>query len=71
MSAAIPLDRDAILEAQIDAAYELMVSAKTDEGSKEAFHVMARLIAQRSPQRIQKMELERRLMLKLTREAKS
>lgn len=66
---AIPLDRDAILEAEIDAAYESMIHAKTDEGSKAHFHVMVRLIARRSPTQIQRMELARRLMLKQAREA--
>lgn len=66
---AIPLDRDAILEAEIDAAYERMVKAPTDAGSLEAFHDMARLIYRRSPQQIQKMELTRRLLIKAAREA--
>jgi hypothetical protein len=70
VSAAIPLDRDALLEAEIDAAYESMIHAKTDEESKAHFHDMARLIARRSPMQIQKMELTRRLLIKQAREAR-
>lgn len=58
------IDRDAELEAEIDAAYERMVTAKTDEGSKEAFHDMARLIGRRSQSQILKMELAKRLARK-------
>lgn len=52
---------DAKLEAQIDAAYERMVKAPTDEESKEQFSVVNRLIRQRSPTQLLKLELERRI----------
>jgi hypothetical protein len=62
-------ERDVALEVEIDAAYNQMVDpAKTDEESRAHFHEMCRLIARRSPQRIQKMELDRRIALKRARE---
>lgn len=54
-------DRDAALEMEIDAAYERMIKAPTDHGSREAFTEMAVLIRRRSPAQVLRMELERRL----------
>jgi hypothetical protein len=51
---------DAKLEAQIDAAYQKMITAPTDEGSLEMFSVINRLIGQRSPTQLLKLEMERR-----------
>lgn len=56
-----PIDRDAALEAQIDAAYDAMVTAKTDEESKAHFRDMAVLIGRRSQHQILKMELDKRI----------
>lgn len=58
---------DADLESEIDAAYERMIHAPTDEESKSAFHEMCLLIARRSPHQIQKMELDRRLVIRQAR----
>lgn len=52
---------DNALEAQIDAAYEFMASAKTDEASREYLSEMSRLILQRSQSQQLKLELERRM----------
>lgn len=54
------LTADAALEARIDAAYDLMIKAPTDEESKEQFSVVNRLIRQRSPTQLLKLEMERR-----------
>lgn len=54
------LKADVALEAQIDAAYDLMIKAPTDEESKEQFGVVNRLIRQRSPTQLLKLEMERR-----------
>jgi hypothetical protein len=61
------LMRDAALEAQIDAAYEIMVKAPTDEESREHFSVVNRLLLQRSPTQLLKLELERRMRRKVKR----
>lgn len=63
------LKRDADLERQIDAAYELMVKAKTDEESKDHWRVMVGLIGRRSQSQILRMELAKRLARKQAREA--
>lgn len=52
---------DNALEAQIDAAYEFMASAKTDESSREYLSEMSRLILRRSQSQQLKLELERRM----------
>ncbi len=59
--------RDAALEAEIDATYELMITATTDEASKAYWRDMVSLIYKRSPVQIQKMEFERRLAIKRAR----
>ena len=62
MNAAIDpgIAADAELEARIDAAYERMVRAPTDEESREYFKEVNLLIRQRSPTQLLKLELERR-----------
>jgi hypothetical protein len=61
------LSADAALEASIDAAYEAMVRAPTDEASREWFGIINRLILQRSPVQLLKLELERRMRAKAKR----
>ncbi|MDP9090169.1 MAG: hypothetical protein M3O26_15665 [Pseudomonadota bacterium] len=56
--------RDEQLEREIDAAYERMLAASAETESREHFLEMARLIYRRSPQQVQKMEVERRLEIK-------
>jgi hypothetical protein len=62
--------RDADLEREIDAVYERMVSASTEDESKALFAQMAQLIHRRSPHQVQKMELERRLSIRQARAAR-
>lgn len=52
-------DPNVLLEAQIDAAYLACATARDPEARREAFHRMRALIAQRSPERVAEMELER------------
>lgn len=52
---------DSALESLIDAAFDLMLKAQTPEAARQHFEQMRRLIAQRSPQRLFAMEVERRL----------
>jgi hypothetical protein len=52
---------DSALESLIDAAFDLMLKAETPEAARQYFAQMGRLIAQRSPERIFTMEVERRL----------
>lgn len=55
------LDRDAKLEARIDAAFQLMKrKGSTDEESRDAFDEFYRLVLARSPTAQVKFELERR-----------
>ena len=63
----VALDADAALEAQIDAAYEAMVRAPTDEQSREWFSIVNSLISRRSPSQLLKLELERRMRAKVKR----
>lgn len=68
MNAVTQPDRDAELEIEIDAAYDAMIAAKTDEESTAYFKTMARLIARRSPYQIQKMEIARRIAMRAARQ---
>lgn len=61
------LTADAALEARIDAAYERMVKAPTDEESLDLFSEVNRLILQRSPSQLLKMEMERRQRARVKR----
>lgn len=54
------LQADAALEARIDAAFERMVKAPTDNESKECWSECSRLILRRSTTQKLKLELERR-----------
>lgn len=55
------LTADAELEAKIDAAYERMIHAPTDEESRDLFGEVNRLILRRSKTQLLKLELERRV----------
>lgn len=53
--------RDAQLEAEIDAAYDRMLTGKTDDLKHAAFTEMAVLVRRRSPDQVMKLELQMRL----------
>lgn len=52
---------DLLLECEIDRAYELFIVAPTTDLQREYFGQMRDLIAQRSPEQIERMETERGL----------
>jgi hypothetical protein len=66
VSAQPQIDRDAALEAEIDAACERMIQSEGDDEAREHFREMARLVQQRSPHQIYKMELERQIAKRAT-----
>jgi hypothetical protein len=52
---------DLLLEMEIDKAYQAVCDAKTEEQLAAAWQKMRELHGQRSPEQIQRMELERGL----------
>lgn len=54
-------DGDGALEEAIEAAYQTGITTTNYDTRVSAFRVMASLVARRSPQRIERMELERGL----------
>ena len=55
-------DADAALERQIADAEVAMNLADTEEQRRALFHLMAELVAKRSPERVREMERERGLV---------
>jgi hypothetical protein len=54
--AALPLSDDEALELEIETARRAALNVKDRELAREAFRVMSRLVARRSPQQIERME---------------
>lgn len=55
------LDADSELETHIDRAYALMVAAASEPTKRKHWGDLVRLVHQRSPETIARMEAERRL----------